>query len=171
MAFSIVYMAWHYATAGVHFLIFPVNGACSHLYFNECKVLNNRCSISQPILLQTLFNISWVVANDGNGMIDVYIHGCYSFNNAGSLANPISAWCRQRQKVIFIHSRWQIEKLFGYQLHAFSRHEIWGFPDSKVHGANMGPTWVLSAPCWSHEPWYQGYSGHSRIIPFYGGHT
>ena len=21
-----------------------------------------------------------------------------------------------------------------------------GFPDSKVHGANMGPTWVLSAP-------------------------
>ena len=50
-----------------------------------------------------------------------------------------------------------------------------GFPDSKVHGANMGPTWVLSAldgphvgpmnlairvgikapiePCWT---WYQG---------------
>ena len=21
-----------------------------------------------------------------------------------------------------------------------------GFPDSKVHGANMGPTWVLAAP-------------------------
>ena len=32
--------------------------------------------------------------------------------------------------------------------------------DSKVHGANMGPTWVLSAPdgpkCWPHEPCYQG---------------
>ena len=25
----------------------------------------------------------------------------------------------------------------------FPRH---GYPDSKVHGANMGPTWVLSAP-------------------------
>ena len=23
---------------------------------------------------------------------------------------------------------------------------FWAFPDSKVHGANMGPTWVLSAP-------------------------
>ena len=23
----------------------------------------------------------------------------------------------------------------------------YGYPDSKVHGANMGPTWVLSAPC------------------------
>ena len=23
-------------------------------------------------------------------------------------------------------------------------------PDSKVHGANMGPTWVLSAPCGPH---------------------
>ena len=25
-----------------------------------------------------------------------------------------------------------------------------------VHGANMGPTWALSAPCWPHEPCYQG---------------
>ena len=24
------------------------------------------------------------------------------------------------------------------------------YPDSKVHGANMGPTWVLSAPYWPH---------------------
>ena len=35
-------------------------------------------------------------------------------------------------------------------------------PDSKVHGVNMGPTWVLSAPdgspCWPHEPCYQGRS-------------
>ena len=29
-------------------------------------------------------------------------------------------------------------------------------PDSKVHGANMGPTWVLSAPGGPHEPRYQG---------------
>ena len=33
---------------------------------------------------------------------------------------------------------------------------FWSYnPDNKVHGANMGPTWVLSAqmgPCWSHEP-------------------
>ena len=30
------------------------------------------------------------------------------------------------------------------------------FPDSKVHGANMGPTWVLSAPGGPHEPCYLG---------------
>ena len=29
-------------------------------------------------------------------------------------------------------------------------------PDSKVHGANMGPTWVLSAPDGPHELCYQG---------------
>ena len=32
-------------------------------------------------------------------------------------------------------------------------------PDSKIHGANMGPTWVLSArwaPFWPHKPCYQG---------------
>ena len=32
--------------------------------------------------------------------------------------------------------------------------------DNKVHGANMGPTWVLSAtrraPCWPYEPCYLG---------------
>ena len=27
------------------------------------------------------------------------------------------------------------------------------FPDSKVHGANMGPRW---APCWPHKPCCQG---------------
>ena len=25
-------------------------------------------------------------------------------------------------------------------------HNLYAIPDSKVHGANMGPTWVLSAP-------------------------
>ena len=29
-------------------------------------------------------------------------------------------------------------------------------PDGKVHGANMGPIWVLSAPDGPHEPCYQG---------------
>ena len=29
-------------------------------------------------------------------------------------------------------------------------------PDSKVHGDNMGTTWVLSAPDGPHEPCYQG---------------
>ena len=29
--------------------------------------------------------------------------------------------------------------------------------DSKVHGANMGPIWVLSAQDWPHEPCYQGH--------------
>ena len=31
---------------------------------------------------------------------------------------------------------------------------IYNLPDSKVHGANMGPTWVLSAPDGPHvAPW------------------
>ena len=33
----------------------------------------------------------------------------------------------------------------------------WDFPDSKVHEANMRPTWVLSAPDGPHEPCYQVY--------------
>ena len=39
--------------------------------------------------------------------------------------------------------------------------QIMAFPDSKVHGANMGPTWVPSAPggahAGPHKPCYKGY--------------
>ena len=45
--------------------------------------------------------------------------------------------------------------------------EIYIFPDSKVHGANMWPTWVHLgpvgprwAPCWPHEPSYQGLGAY-----------
>ena len=31
------------------------------------------------------------------------------------------------------------------------------FPDSKVHGAHLGPVGPRWAPCWPHELWYQGY--------------
>ena len=38
-------------------------------------------------------------------------------------------------------------------------------PDSKVHGANMGPTWVLSAPDGPHEPCYQG--SHRNVVEYH----
>ena len=31
-------------------------------------------------------------------------------------------------------------------------------PDSKVHGANMGPTGSRWVPCWPHEPCYLGWT-------------
>ena len=31
----------------------------------------------------------------------------------------------------------------------------WNYPDNKIHGADMGPTWVISAPDWPHEPCWQ----------------
>ena len=44
----------------------------------------------------------------------------------------------------------------------------WLYPDSKVNGANMGPTWVLYvvprwAPCRPHEPCYQGGCVRGRL--------
>ena len=53
--------------------------------------------------------------------------------------------------------------LLCFMIHYMIRHRYicstfqdQNFPDSKIHGANMGPTWVLLAPCWPHEPYYQG---------------
>ena len=47
---------------------------------------------------------------------------------------------------------------------------------SKVHGANMGPTWVLSAPrwtpCWPHEPCNQGqYHLILPVMSLFGTHS
>ena len=42
-------------------------------------------------------------------------------------------------------------------IHATGKKLIIGIPDSKIHVAIMGSTWVLWAPCWPHEPCYQGY--------------
>ena len=41
------------------------------------------------------------------------------------------------------------------------------FPDSNVHGANMGPTWVLSAPDGPHVgPMNLAWQGCSHVSPF-----
>ena len=36
-------------------------------------------------------------------------------------------------------------------IRSVKNHASYSYRDSKVHGANMGPTWVLWAPCW--PPW------------------
>ena len=41
---------------------------------------------------------------------------------------------------------------------------VQSYPDSKVHGANKGPTWVLSAPCGPHvSPMNLGYQ--DLVVP------
>ena len=37
-------------------------------------------------------------------------------------------------------------------------------PDSKVHGAHLGPTGPRRAPCWPHEPCYQGQWRHCKHL-------
>ena len=48
-------------------------------------------------------------------------------------------------------------------MQAMILHTSW---DGKVHGATMGPTWVLSAPepYWPHEPCYQGSTGWLCVL-------
>ena len=41
-------------------------------------------------------------------------------------------------------------KFWDSSLNLWSSSHCHDFPDSKVHGANMGPTWALSAPCGPH---------------------
>ena len=57
--------------------------------------------------------------------LDVMTRPCYNFN---------SALTKQLLKVVR-----------GLMI-TFSTNNQCNYPDSKVHGANMGPIWVLSAP-------------------------
>ena len=44
-----------------------------------------------------------------------------------------------------------------YFSHGICKHLVQSdYPDSKVYGANMGPTGPSWAPCWPHKPCYQG---------------
>ena len=55
----------------------------------------------------------------------------------------------------------------------FPNHHLYVIiPDSKIHGANMGPTWVLSAPGGSHmlAPWTL-LSGMITCFPKWDSHT
>ena len=56
-------------------------------------------------------------------------------------------------------SKWSIDvMLFKYSCSKFHDYGVLLYvqiiicPDNMVHGANMGPTWVLSAPCGPHKP-------------------
>ena len=64
----------------------------------------------------------------------------------------------------YVHGIWQysVRCLNGlYASEKIKLHQLYNektCPESKVHGANMGSIWVLSAPDGPHEPCYQG--GH-----------
>ena len=41
-------------------------------------------------------------------------------------------------------------------------------PDGKVHGAHLGPVGPRWAPCWPHQPCYQGLLTHCGLMTPYG---
>ena len=62
---------------------------------------------------------------------------------------------------------WLLISVCGAKLRTFFPHMpmetiLLTCPDSEVHGANMGPTWVLSVPDGPHKPCYQGGLTESR---------
>ena len=64
----------------------------------------------------------------------------------------ITLWCAENMKqIVWNPSIWKNKtRLFGI-VNIFFTHYL---PDSKVHGPNMGPTWVLWAPDGPHVgPW------------------
>ena len=50
-------------------------------------------------------------------------------------------WCKKDVTILLKHWSYIFLALTHWYVHTKLRH-----PDSKVHGANMGPTWVLAAP-------------------------
>ena len=91
----------------------------------------------QPLLLSWLSLIPVWISN--HMAIKVWDEITYPFPNANGLHWKLSACQLQVQSVMEILSKWW---------YLYFSDILWylAVPDSKVHGANMGPTWVLSAP-------------------------
>ena len=74
-------------------------------------------------------------------------------------------WCNAAQYITWFYLPQHRDK----NPRTFVRHKAHkNTPDSKAHGANMGPTWVLSAPCWPHEPCYLGLHALQVMTEYQG---
>ena len=68
---------------------------------------------------------------------------------------------------------WNLEKYSLFQGTYSSKYSRCGcihiFPDSKIYGANMGPTWVLSAPDGPHVgPMTSVWGPHQNVLHVLG---
>ena len=77
------------------------------------------------------------------------------------------------QAALFPEHTFSLLRNFNFKFHV---HAVrwYAYRGSKVHGANMGPTWVLVvprwAPCWPHEPCYMGIAHGLNGILVYPQH-
>ena len=80
----------------------------------------------------------------------------YAWRHVMKWHKLLSRQCRAGDKLISFPRSWSKLESRGFET---SRHLVvirltaeWieALQDSKVHGVNMGPTWVLSAPDWPH---------------------
>ena len=99
--------------------------------------------------------------------------GCWTFHEMGCVGSKsdvsekyIELWgpvvmqlmLSKSRKIHSVGHQWRWDMGMDLIYHCYSTYCVVYNPDNKVHGANMGPTWVLSAPDGPHEPCYQGIS-------------
>ena len=80
-----------------------------------------------------------------NPVIYIYIYCARNMVKSIFISTPINIH-QTYDNIYFMLEAWWGPHFCWLVTYLISIHETHDFPDSKVHGANMGPTWVLSAP-------------------------
>ena len=128
-------------------LLYNLTYGCLYLY-TEIK-----------FVLKSLIYLQWR-HNGCDGVSNHQPHGC--------LLNRIFR-CRKRESsasLAFLRGihRWPVNSLHKWPVTRKKLLVKWNrLPDSKDHGANMGPIWGRQAPCWPHGLCYLGWYRNSSL--------
>ena len=128
--------------------IWPIPALTGHLTFHPWKLTSvGCCALAQQCLFCCMFPpIRWTYLGDLTRKLNRGRHQCGS--NYFFMCQCLGLYvyvCAHVYVYIYIHSH-LVKKAPVVWLYGKENEINTKSPESKVHGANMGPTWVPSAP-------------------------
>ena len=125
-----------------------------HVFCLDTITLGHQNLVSEKTVNTHQFNILWFEQNDQHFVTNIFRRFLWNENicmlikcvDGAFYGKPVLTGVTLLQPRPYEFSRPQyINQLCKWREHSGTEYMLTD-PESKVHGANMGPTWVLSAP-------------------------
>ena len=111
-----------------------------------CPTVALRAYKSGPLLLTSQLSHALHISSSTGKLPECMDHRDYSYTNTNPyLVKVLMGSWHFFSMISGTHPKWKLVVLLWYYCIIIQYSLVITFPDSKVHGANMGPTWVLLA--------------------------
>ena len=131
-------------------LYFTVNDDSTALFIN-CSISDPKCDFESDFwstcgyrTMATIDGLAWDFAYEKEILGYIIYPGPISLRTHSIMITVYDN--------ITLHFKYEECSVHATDILIFFSDDKCIIPDSKIHGANMGPTWVLSAPDGPHEP-------------------